>query len=166
MPLSVPRLRTWFGILAIATVVVVAGFYFYARIQLRKIVKEAPQKLGVDIQQSTEGFSFSKSEGGRTLFTIRATKAVQYKQGGKATLENVNIIVYGRGGNRFDQISGSGFEYDPQAGIVSANGEVNIDLQANTVGPTQPDQQVPKELKNPIHLKTSALGLNQKTGLR
>src|SRR5512146_2205247 len=164
MPLSVPRLRTWFGILAIATVVVVAGFYFYARIQLRKIVKEAPQKLGVDIQQSTEGFSFSKSEGGRTLFTIRATKAVQYKQGGKATLENVNIIVYGREGNRFDQISGSGFEYDPQAGIVRANGEVNIDLQANTLGPTQPDQQVPKELKNPIHLKTSGLVFNQKTG--
>ena len=164
MPLSVPRLRTWFGILAIATVIVVAGFYFYARIQLRKIVREAPQKLGVDIQQSTEGFSFSKSEGGRTLFTIRATKAVQYKQGSKATLENVNIIVYGRDGNRFDQISGSGFEYDPQAGIVKANGEVNIDLQANTLGPTQPDQQVPKELKNPIHLKTSGLVFNQKTG--
>ncbi|MGE5113333.1 MAG: LptA/OstA family protein [Acidobacteriaceae bacterium] len=164
MPLSVPRLRTWFGILAVATVIVVAGFYFYARIQLRKIVKEAPQKLGVDIQQSTGGFSCSEGGGGRTLFTIRATRAVQYKQGGKATLENVNIIVYGREGNRFDQISGSGFEYDPQAGVVKANGEVNIDLQANTLGPTHPDQQVPKELKNPIHLKTSGLVFNQKTG--
>jgi lipopolysaccharide export system protein LptA len=164
MPLSVPRLRTWFGLLAIATVAVVAGFYFYARIQLRKIIKEAPQKLGVEIQQSTQGFSFSKSEGGRTLFTIRASKAVQYKDGGRATLQDVNIVVYGREGNRFDQISGSGFEYDPQNGIVKANGEVNIDLEANTLGPMLPDQQVPKELKNPIHLKTSGLVFNQKTG--
>ncbi len=164
MPLSVPRLRTWFGFLAIATVAVVAGFYFYARVQLRKIVKEAPQKLGVEVQQSTQGFSFSKSEGGRTLFTIRASKAVQYKDGGRATLQDVNIIVYGREGNRFDQISGSGFEYDPQSGIVKANGEVNIDLEANALGPMLPDQQVPKELKNPIHLKTSGLVFNQKTG--
>ncbi|MDT8068885.1 MAG: LPS export ABC transporter periplasmic protein LptC [Terriglobia bacterium] len=164
MPLSVPRLRTWFGILAIATVAVVAGFYFYARIQLRRIVKEAPQKLGVEIQQSTQGFSFSKSEGGRTLFTIRASKAVQYKDGGRAELQDVNIIVYGREGNRFDQISGSGFEYDPQSGIVKANGEVNIDLEGNALGPSLPDQQVPKELKNPIHLTTSGLVFNQKTG--
>jgi lipopolysaccharide export system protein LptA len=164
MPLSIPRLRTWFGILALATVVVVAGFYFYARIQLRKIVKEAPQKLGVEIQQSTQGFSFSKSEGGRTLFTIRASKAVQYKDGGRAELQDVNIIVYGREGNRFDQISGSGFEYDPQNGIVKANGEVDIDLEGNALGPSLPDQQVPKELKNPIHLTTSGLVFNQKTG--
>src|SRR5512146_113476 len=164
MPLSVPRLRTWFGILAIATVAVVAGFYFYARIQLRRIVKEAPQKLGIEIQQSTQGFSFSKSEGGRTLFTIRASKAVQYKDGGRAELQDVNIIVYGREGNRFDQISGSGFEYDPQSGIVKANGEVNIDLEGNALGPSLPDQQVPKELKNPIHLTTSGLVFNQKTG--
>lgn len=164
MPLSVPRLRTWFAFLAVATIVVVAGFYFYARFELRKVVREVPQKLGVEIQQSTEGFTLSKSEGGRTLFTIRASKAVQYKQGGKASLHDVNIVVYGRRSDRFDQISGSGFEYDPQSGIVRANGEVNIDLEANAEGPQQPDQQPPKELKNPIHLKTSGLVFNQKTG--
>jgi lipopolysaccharide export system protein LptA len=164
MPLSIPRLRYWFAFLAIATIAVVAGFYFYARLQLRKIVREAPQKLGIEIEQSTNGFSLSKSEGGRTLFTIRASKAVQYKQGGKAELQDVNITVYGRESNRFDQISGSGFEYDPQTGIVKANGEVNIDLEANALGPKQPDQQPPKELKNPIHLKTSGLVFNQKTG--
>ena len=164
MPLSIPRLRTWFAFLAIATIAVVAGFYVYARFQLRKLVQQAPQKLGVEIQQSTEGFSLSKSEGGRTLFTIRASKAVQYKQGGKAELQDVNIIVYGKDSNRFDQISGSGFEYDREAGIVKANGEVNIDLEANALGPKQPDQQPPRELKNPIHLKTRGLVFNQKTG--
>lgn len=165
MPISIPRLRTWFALLAVATVVVVAGFYFYAQIRLRRAVKQVPQKLGINIQQSTEGFSLSKSEGGRTLFTIKASKAVQYKEGGKASLQDVNIVVYGKDSNRFDQIYGSGFEYDPQNGTVAANGEVHIDLEANAEGPGQPDQQTPKELKNPIHLKTSGLVFNQKTGI-
>jgi lipopolysaccharide export system protein LptA len=164
MPVSIPRLRIWFAVLGLATAALVAGFYFYARWQVSKVVKEVPQKIGVDIQQSTEGFSLSKSEGGRTLFTIKASKAIQYKEGGRARLQDVSIVIYGRKANRFDQIYGSGFEYDPQAGTVTATGEVHIDLEANAEGPESPDQQQPKELKNPIHLKTSGLVFNQKTG--
>jgi lipopolysaccharide export system protein LptA len=165
MPVSIPRLRTWFAVLAIAMVMVVAGFYFYARYRVRSAVREIPKKLGVEIQQSTDSFSLSKSEGGRTLFTIKASKAVQYKQGGRATLKDVNIVVYGRKSNRFDQIYGSDFEYDPQTGEVRANGDVHIDLEANAEGPGAKDQATPQEMKNPIHLKTSGLVFNQKTGL-
>ncbi len=164
MPVSIPRLRTWFAVLGLATAVVVAGFYFYARWRVSNAVKEVPKQLGVEIQQSTEGFSLSKSEGGRTLFTIKASKAIQYKTGGRATLQDVNIVIYGRKANRFDQIYGSGFEYDPQAGTITATGEVHIDLEANVEGPEKPDQQQPSELKNPIHLLTSGLVFNQKTG--
>ena len=124
-----------------------------------------PEKLGVDIQQSSQGFSLSKSQGGRTLFTIRAANAVQYTNGGRAELRDVNIVVYGRQSNRFDQIYGSNFEYDPKAGTIMARGEVNIDLQGNASGPVQPDQAPPRELQNPIHLKTSGLLFNQKTGI-
>jgi lipopolysaccharide export system protein LptA len=165
MPLSIPRLRIWFAMLAIAVVAVVAGFYFYARIQNLSFLKQLPEKLGVDIQQSSQGFSLSKSQGGRTLFTIRAANAVQYTDGGRAELRDVNIVVYGRQSNRFDQIYGSNFEYDPKAGTVVARGEVNIDLEGNTSGPVQPDQAPPRELQNPIHLKTSGLVFNQKTGV-
>ena len=132
MPLSIPRLRIWFAMLAIAVVAVVAGFYFYARIQNLSFLKQLPEKLGVDIQQSSQGFSLSKSQGGRTLFTIRAANAVQYTDGGRAELRDVNIVVYGRQSNRFDQIYGSNFEYDPKAGTVVARGEVNIDLDLHT----------------------------------
>jgi lipopolysaccharide export system protein LptA len=164
MPVSIPRLRTWFAVMAIVLVMVVAGFYFYARYRVSRAVREIPKRLGVDIQQSTEGFSLSKSEGGRTLFTIKASKAVQYKAGGRAALKDVSIVVYGRKSNRFDQIYGSDFEYDPQTGEVSAKGEVQIDLEGNAQGPKRPDQSTPEELQNPIHLKTSGLVFNQKTG--
>src|SRR6266568_123979 len=84
MPVSIPRLRIWFAVMALAVVAVVAGFYLYARFQLRLSLKNLPGKVGIDIQQSTEGFTLSKSEGGRTLFTIHASKATQFKQGGRA----------------------------------------------------------------------------------
>ncbi|MGA2990849.1 MAG: LptA/OstA family protein [Candidatus Korobacteraceae bacterium] len=165
MPLSIPRLRVWFATLAMLVLLVVAGFYFYARLQSRSFLRRLPQKLGVEIQQSTEGFSFSKSEGGRTLFTIRAARAIQYAEGGRARLHDVSIVVYGREGTRFDQIYGSEFEYDPRAGTITATGEVNIDLEGNAAGPQQPDQSLPRELRNPIHLKTSGLVFNQKSGV-
>jgi lipopolysaccharide export system protein LptA len=165
MPISIPRLRIGFAIIAIATVLTVVGFYSYARYRVHRALKDIPEKLGIEIQQSTDNFSLSKSEGGHTLFTIKASKAIQYKQGGHAQLKEVSIIVYGRHSERFDQIYGSSFEYDPQAGTVSANGDVMIDLQANGDAAKSPDQATPKELKNPIHLKTSGLVFNQKTGI-
>jgi lipopolysaccharide export system protein LptA len=165
MPVNIPRLRWWFAALAIALIVVVTGFYSYGRYRLRRAIKEIPQKIGINIQQSTTGFTFSKSEGGRTIFTVHASQAVEYKGEGRAELKDVNIIVYGRQANRFDQIYGSDFEYDPHAGTIAAKGEVHIDIEGNAEGPINPDQAAPQELKNPIHLKTSGLVFNRITGM-
>src|SRR5512146_2122830 len=165
MPLNIPRLRMLLAALALAIVALVAGFYFYARLQVRSALQRVPEKLGVNIQQSTEGFSLSKSEGGHTLFTVKASKAVQYKQGGRAELRDVNIVIYGRQSNRFDQIYGADFEYDPKTGNISANGEVHIDLESSVGSGEHPDQSPPEELKNQIHLQTSGLVFNQKTGV-
>lgn len=165
MPVNIPRLRWWFAALAVTLVAVVAGFYLYGRYRLRSAVRELPQKIGINVQQSTTGFTFSKSEGGRTIFTIHASQAVQYKEGGRAVLKDVEIIVYGRQANRYDQIYGTNFEYDPRAGTISALGEVHIDLEGNAEGPINPDQATPQELKNPIHLKTSGLVFNRNTGV-
>jgi lipopolysaccharide export system protein LptA len=165
MPFDAKRLRSWFAISAVAILLVVAGFYLYARWRVQHAVKIASQRLHVDIQQSTEGFTLSKSEGGRTLFSIHAKRAEQYKQAGRAVLHEVNIIIYGDNSNRFDQIYGSEFAYDPTSGDITAAGEVHIDLESNSQGQSLPDQAPPQELNNPIHLKTSGLSFNQKTGL-
>jgi len=165
MPPNIKRLRTWFAVTAITLVVVVAGFYLYGRIRSRRAVANLQQKLGIDVQQSTEGFTLSKSQGGHTVFRVHASRAVQYKQGGHAELHDVSIVVYGREADRFDQIYGSDFEYDPASGNITAQGEVQIDLEGNGQGIARPDQAVPPELKNPIHVKTSGLQFNQKTGI-
>ncbi len=165
VPVTVARLRRWFGLAAVVVVLLVAGFYFYGRLRMRNVVEQARTKLGVEIQQTSQGFSLSKSEGGRTLFTVRASNATQYKQGGRAELRDVTIVVYGRTSNRFDQIYGSDFMYDPQTGNIVTKGEVHIDLEGNAEGAMRPDQAPPDELKNPIHLKTTNLVFNKDSGL-
>jgi lipopolysaccharide export system protein LptA len=165
MVLDVRQLRKWLLSAAGLLVVVVLCFYLYGRWRLRSVLRTAPARLGVNIERASQGFSLSKSENGRTLFTIRAAKAIEYKAGGHARLEDVNIIIYGKTGDRFDQISGSDFEYDPATGDVVAHGDVQIDLEANTQGPFRPDQAPPKEQKNLIHVNTSGLTFNQKTGI-
>ena len=164
MPLPVYRLRRWLLAAAVVFTAVVGGMYFYARVRARNVLKEVPDKIGYDIKQTATGFQFSKSDGGRTLFTIQATDVKQFKFNGRAELHNVSIVLYGRDSTRFDQISGEDFAYDPKSGDVTANGEVQIDLEANPAGLTGPDQATPKELKNPIHLKTRDLVFNRETG--
>ena len=164
MPLSISRLRRWFAAGAIAVTLTVAGVYFYARHRVQNALKQVPQKIGLEIQQSATGFTISKSEQGRTIFKVEASKAVQFKQGGHAELHDVAITVYGRDSARYDRIYGSDFEYNQESGDVTAQGEVQIDLEANPEGVLNPDQTPPKELGNPIHLKTSGLVFNQKTG--
>jgi len=164
MPLPIYRLRRLLAVITVAFVALVAGMYFYARSRTRNVLKEIPNKLGYEIKQTANGFQFSKSDGKRTLFTLQASKVKEFKLNGRAELHDVNIVIYGRDSSRFDQIYGDDFAYDPATGNVTAQGAVQIDLVANPTGMSTPDQSTPKELKNPIHLKTRDLVFNRETG--
>ena len=164
MPLKVYRLRRLLAVTAIALTLVVAGMYFYARSKATNALKTIPGKIGYDIKQTANGFQFSKSNGNRTLFTVQASDVTQFKLNGNAELHNVNIVLYGKDSSRFDQIYGDDFAYDQKTGDVIAQGDVQIDLVSNPAGETSPDQSTPKEVKNPIHLKTRNLVFNRDTG--
>ncbi len=164
MPLPIYYLRRWLIAIAFLFIAVIAGLYAYARLRERNVLKEVPNRIGIGIKQTASGFQFSKSDGGRTLFTIRASNLKQFKLNGSAELHNVSIVLYGRDSSRFDQIYGDDFTYDKDSGNVVARGEVQIDLQANPSGEAAPDQSTPEELKNPIHLKTRDLVFNQESG--
>jgi lipopolysaccharide export system protein LptA len=164
MPLPVYRLRRLLAAIAILFTLGVAGMYFYARSKAINAVKRIPAKIGYGIKQTAEGFQFSKSDGKRTLFTVQASNLKEFKLNGNAELHNVSIVLYGRDSSRFDQIYGDDFAYNQKTGDVTAKGEVQIDLVANPAGLESPDQSAPKDLKNPIHLKTRDLVFNKDSG--
>ncbi|HWG50504.1 MAG TPA: LPS export ABC transporter periplasmic protein LptC [Candidatus Acidoferrales bacterium] len=164
MPLDPKRLRRLFATGAILTVVVAA--FFYLRGILKSVpVAKLPKNIPANVERSGRGFTFSQSEGGKTLFTIRAASFEQFKEGGKAELQDVSIIVYGRDADRSDQIYGSEFSYDQKTGDISAQGEVHIDLDVNSSGASQPGQPPAQETKNVVHVKTSGLIFNKTSGL-
>lgn len=160
MAFNPKHLRMFIAGAGVLLLAVVIGFYSYAKYKVGQEIRDIPKKLGIDVQQSTQGFTFSKSEGGKTLFSISAGKAVQYKQGQRAQLENVRIIVFGEA-DEYDQIFGKVFAYDPQSGEVTAEGEVLIDLQAQGKPGADPLKNAEK---GRVHFRTSGLSFNQKTG--
>ncbi len=164
MALPVYRLRRILAATAAVIVMVVASMYIYARWRTKDVLSTIPGKIGIDIKQTANGFQISKSDGKRTLFTIQASEVKEFKLNGRAELHNVSIVLYGRDSSRYDRIYGDDFSYDPKTGNVVAKGDVQIDLVANPTGLTSPDQSTPKELKNPIHLKTRDLVFNRETG--
>jgi len=164
MAFQISHLRRWFAAATVGLLLVVGGVYFYARKRVENALKEVPAKIGTEIQQSAQGFTYSHSEGSRTIFKIQASRSVQYKEGGRVELHDVTITLYGRDSSRFDQIYGADFEYDPRSGEVVGKGEVQMNLEANPEGLIHPDQATPKELKNPVHLTTTNLLFSQKTG--
>ena len=157
-------MRHGFAAAAILMIAIVVGMYSYARWRVRRVVHEIPANIGLDIQQTAEGFSISKSVEGRTQFTVSASKAVQFKEGGRAELHNVKIVVYGKDASRFDRITGDDFEFDPKSGNVTAQGRVLIDLEANPEGAKSSDQAPPSETRSPIHVETEGLVFNKNTG--
>src|SRR3984885_8293738 len=161
------RLRTWILVLTGTLVAGIAIFFFYGRWQGRRFRHDLPDGLGSSIQQSTQGFTYSESRGGHTLYTLHASKAVQYKTDGHAELHDVSITLYGAQGAPTNRIYGSAFDWDPVHGIARAMGEVQIDLQG-TANPNPQDGKTSAEegeSKNTVHVKTSGLVFNKQTGL-
>ena len=164
MPINPKRLRIIFAGGAVFVFVVALGFYLQGVFKQQEVIPGAPKNIPSGVEKSATGFNLSKSEGGKTLFTIHAASVQQYKEGGKAALHDVSITVFGRNQDRSDQIYGADFAYDPAAKIVTAEGEVRIDLEAVSSAAT-PAGGPAAETKDLIHVKTSGLTFNENTGI-
>lgn len=185
MRVSIERLRIWLLAGAALLVVVVTGFLGVARFRAHRLLTDLPKKLGADIRQETNSFTYSQTVKGKTVFTVHAAKAIQHNDG-KYTLQDVGIAVYGHGdagasetSERVDRIYGKEFSLDQTEGVVKAVGEVHIDLQApaakdstgkmdyaagadlKAVHKDEPGRGDPKV----IHVKTSGLVYLQKLGV-
>ena len=141
MPLTPQRLRRLFAVGAVIAVLAAAFFYLRGIVNYRPVDVKLLKNIPANMDKTGKGFTFSQSAGQKTLFTIHAAGFQQYKDGGKAELSDVSIVVYGREENRSDQIYGSKFSDDPASGDVTAEGEVHIDLDATTPAGTMPSHE-------------------------
>src|ERR1700761_7047826 len=113
MPVTTARLRTWIALAAGLLIAAIAGFFIYGRWQGRRFSGDLPDGLSSSIQQSTNGFTYSESRGGHTIYTLHAAKAVQFKKDGHAELHDVSITLYNAQGAPANRIYGRSFDWDP-----------------------------------------------------
>jgi lipopolysaccharide export system protein LptA len=113
----------------LVTVLGVAVAYWRGRAGREKGNVPVPQALPADVHQQLSGYSFTRSEGGRQVFTIRASKLAA-KEGGKSFLEDVVVELFGRSGSRRDVLRTERCEFDSLSGDVVSSGPVHIELNA------------------------------------
>jgi lipopolysaccharide export system protein LptA len=138
-------------------VLVVAGVYLQRAYRAVRLRRALPSTVPSEVQQQSDNFSYSDVEQGRTIFTVRASHATQFKDQNRALLQDVWITVYGREGNRNDNIHTRECSYEPASGGIRCQGEVQIDMQ----GAPQPGG---KPAGQPMQVKTSDLTFNRETG--
>ena len=151
------RYARWAAMTAGAITVVVAGVYAERALREYLARRHGPPPVPVAVQQETADVSYSFSNQDGTTFTIRASHATQFKEGDRALLEDVWVTIYGKKGDRNDNIHTHECSYAPSAGNIQCTGDVEIDIQGAAASPG-------KEAA-PVHVTTSNISFNKQTGL-
>ena len=151
------RYAQWAAWAAAAIALIVAGVYGKRAVQYARVHRTQPAPLSTSVQQQSHEFSFSKTENSVTIFTIRASQATEYKDEDRTELKDVWITIFGRAGDRNDDIHTSSCSYEPKLGTINCRGSVQINLAAKQSAPGATD------LKS-IQIITSNLSFNRASG--
>lgn len=138
----------------VITLAVMAGGYWLSRRRSETAVRALPP-VGKDIQQQASGYTFTRSDEGRQVFTIHASRTVAFKEGGTTVLEGVQVEVFGKDGSRRDVLRTEQCDYNSQSGDLFSSGRVEIELG----GPPSGKESGPAA--GPVMLETSQLHFHQ-----
>jgi lipopolysaccharide export system protein LptA len=132
--LTIERMRTL--VLAAGALLLVALLVFLAIGKWKNPFsrRDLPQRLGLNIVQEADGYTYAHALGAHSQYKIHAAKLVQLKDN-RAVLHDVKIELFDNDGGRVDRIQGGEFEYDQQAGTIRAEGPVEITLIRPGVAP-------------------------------
>jgi len=139
------------GVLA----VIVAGVYGRNTWLVRQAEKKAPPPVPSTIQERSDEFSYSKVDGQRTIYTVKASHTTAFKEGSRNLLEDVAIVVYGKAGDRNDTLRTNACDFISNTGQISCAGDVQINLQA---------AGGPQASANAVRVATSGLMFDRGTG--
>lgn len=150
------RYARWAATAAGLVALIVVGFYVVRAIRAARRHNTTAQ-VAPSVQQQMQTFTYNGMEGNRTLFTIRASRATEFKAGSPALLEDVWISIYGRQGDRNDSIHTHECSYAQKTGAVQCTGEVTIDIRGG-----KPQSGAPAQ--GAVHVTTSDITFDAQKG--
>ena len=179
MRLTIERLRTLVLVAAVVLIASIIAALALGKWKRHFIKNDIPTRLGLNITQEADGFTFSHAMGSHSQYRIHAARVVQLRDN-RAQLHDVTIDLFDNDGNHVDRIVGTEFDYDPAAGTARADGPVEITMMrpgsAPSVAPKASAGEAGKSLAKPltavaqnaasgeIHVKTSGLSFDRNTG--
>ena len=128
-------LRVAIPILLAAFIAIPAWNYVSRRGEKSQL--QRAEELPNNLAARTEGFTFSRTEGGKTLFTIHARTNFGFKDN-KYMGEDVDVIVYGTTESESARrIRAKSCSYDQESGDIRFAGDVEFQFDEKTQGHTQ-----------------------------
>ena len=117
--------------------------------------------------QQLSGYSFTRSVGGRRIFTVHAAKTVAFERGGAMMFEDVWVEFFGSGAKRHDILRTDQCKFNPQTGALTAEGKVDIVLNADSVSSRGTNNLRDKGQTEhpPVFIETSNLSFEQQGSL-
>jgi lipopolysaccharide export system protein LptA len=129
-------LRVLLPIVVVVLAAIPAWNYLARRVQKSDSVRRGPQ-LPRNVSVHTEGFTFSRTAGGKTLFTVHAKSNLGFKDN-KGVLEDVDVVVYpATAGEPPKNIHGNKCTYDQDTNDFQFDGDVAVQLDEKTVVHTE-----------------------------
>ena len=152
--------------IAILLFVIVAGIYARRSWQTRRAQRVAPSVVPRPFHERSAAFSYSKTTGNHTVFTVRAAHTTEFTQSDRSLLEDVWITIYGQTGLRNDNLHTRSCDYMATTGNISCAGDVQIDLESKEDALRHPGtSEHPNPAAYVVHVATTHLAFDQKTGM-
>ena len=124
--------RKFLPILVMALIAIPAWNYVTRRVQ-RSGSFRAVRKLPTGVSVHTEGFTYSRTEGGRTQFTVHAKQSVVLTDN-KYMLDDVDAVVFGETEKEPTRnIKGKQCVFQQETNDFECKGNVEVELDARTV---------------------------------
>jgi lipopolysaccharide export system protein LptA len=122
-----------FLLVATAAVIVLA---LWAAGHRNASVTSRRENLPQNVARQLSGYTFTRSEQGRELFTVHASRTLNYNQGSSTVLDDVHVIIFGRTGKDHDEIEAQHCLYNTLTGALACSGDALISLPAPTQNST------------------------------
>lgn len=156
------RYARWSALSALLLAAITGGIYLHRQWVAHAERKKAPPPLAANQERQSIGMTLSNGEGEHTVFTVHASKSTDLKGEDISLLEDVQVIVFGKLGDRHDMIHSRSCRYAKTSGGIECSGQVQIDLEsAADAAKAKANAQLKPNL---IHIETSGVTFNKASG--
>jgi lipopolysaccharide export system protein LptA len=158
------RYARWSAGVAVALVAITLGVYLERAVKAHIERRNAPPPPPPTVTKRSTALTFSKVEENRTLFTVRASRSTEFQGNAADLLEDVQITIFGRKGDRHDTIHTQSCQYTKGNGQIACVGEVQMDLRS-AADAERGGKDPGAATSRTLHVETRGVSFDRESGL-